>query len=154
MHRFHNEQPQELGGHLLGRRLYETMVYWETADQDPSLSDYALEFGTGLAELPKVVFSTTLESVEGNTRLVRDGCRRGGGEAEGAAGQGPGRRRRRSRLRPDRGGPRREYRPFVYPVVTGGGTPFLPPVEETIDLELIETRTFSSRVVYLRYQRA
>ena len=47
-----------------------------------------------------------------------------------------------------------EYRPFTYPVVVGGGTPFFPPVAETIDLELIETQTFSSRVVYSRYRRA
>ena len=72
-HRFHNEQVGELGGHLLGRRLYETMVYWETADQDPAISDYALEFARILQGLPKVVFSTTLESVEGKSKLVREG---------------------------------------------------------------------------------
>jgi dihydrofolate reductase len=46
-----------------------------------------------------------------------------------------------------------EYRLFVSPVVLGGGTPFFPPGSERIDLELVETRTFGSRVVYLRYRR-
>ncbi len=47
-----------------------------------------------------------------------------------------------------------ELRLFRYPVVIGGGTPFLPPVPEHVPLELIETRTFGSRVIYERYRRA
>jgi dihydrofolate reductase len=47
-----------------------------------------------------------------------------------------------------------EYRLFVSPVVLGGGTPYFPALEERIDLELVETRTFGSRVVYVRYRRA
>jgi dihydrofolate reductase len=46
-----------------------------------------------------------------------------------------------------------EYRLFVNPVVLGGGTPYFPALDERIDLELVETRTFGSRVVYLRYRR-
>jgi dihydrofolate reductase len=44
-----------------------------------------------------------------------------------------------------------EYRLFVNPVVLGGGTPFFPPLDDPIDLELLETRTFGSNVQYLRY---
>jgi dihydrofolate reductase len=47
-----------------------------------------------------------------------------------------------------------ELRMFRYPVVVGGGTPFLPPVTDDIALDLIETRTFGSRVVFERYVRA
>jgi dihydrofolate reductase len=47
-----------------------------------------------------------------------------------------------------------ELRMFRYPVVVGGGTPFLPPVTEYAPLDLIETRMFGSRVVYERYGRA
>jgi dihydrofolate reductase len=47
-----------------------------------------------------------------------------------------------------------EYRPLVYPVALGAGTPYLPALEERIALELVETRTFASRVVYLRYRSA
>jgi dihydrofolate reductase len=46
-----------------------------------------------------------------------------------------------------------ELRMFRYPVVVGGGTPFLPPVTEDVSLDLIETRTFGSRVIYERYRR-
>ena len=47
-----------------------------------------------------------------------------------------------------------ELRMFRYPVVVGGGTPFLPPVTEDVALDLVETRTFGSRVIYERYGRA
>ena len=46
-----------------------------------------------------------------------------------------------------------ELRMFRHPIVVGGGTPFLPPVTEDVPLELIETRTFGSRVIYERYRR-
>ena len=67
--RFHTAQVRELGGYLLGRRLYETMQVWET---DPSLRDN--ELGAAFADvwcaIPKVVFSRTLDSVQGNARLA------------------------------------------------------------------------------------
>ena len=47
-----------------------------------------------------------------------------------------------------------EYRARVYPVLVGGGIPFFPQRERRVDLELVETRTFSSRVVYLHYRVA
>jgi dihydrofolate reductase len=47
-----------------------------------------------------------------------------------------------------------EYRLFVNPVVVGGGTPFFPALETPINLELVETRTFGSRVLYMRYRLA
>ena len=67
--RFHIAQIRELGGYLCGRRLYETMLVWET---DPSLRDN--ELGAAFADvwcaIPKVVFSRTLEGVQGNARLA------------------------------------------------------------------------------------
>src|SRR3954453_22118971 len=71
LHRFHNQQARETGAHLYGRRLYETMRYWETADQQP-LPEPALEFARIWKGLPKIVFSKTLEKVEGNATLVGD----------------------------------------------------------------------------------
>src|SRR3954453_11740662 len=66
---FHTEQTRELGGFLCGRRLYETMLVWDT---DPSLRDN--EAGAAFADvwcaIPKVVFSRTLDSVQGNARLA------------------------------------------------------------------------------------
>ena len=154
LHRFHNEQTRELGGHLLGRRLYETMVYWETADQDPAASEVTVEFARIWQALPKVVFSTTLETVEGNTRLVRDGvaeevARLKQQDGKDLAVGGAGLAGSLAKL-----GLIDEYRLFVIPVVLGGGTPYFPPLRQPIELELVQTRTFGSRVLYMRYRLA
>jgi len=152
LHRFHNEQARELDVHLLGRRLYEVMTYWETAEENnPSAPDYELEFARIWKQLPKLVYSNSLESVEGNARLSRgnvvdevnalkgeDGGQIAVGGAELAA-----------TLTAD--GLVDEYRLFVTPVVLGGGKPFFAKSQQ-LDLELIESRTFSSRFVYLRYR--
>jgi dihydrofolate reductase len=155
LHRFHNEQTRELGVHLCGRGLYETMVYWETADQDPSASEVTLEFARIWQALPKIVFSTTLQRVEGkNTRLAQGdlveevaGLMRqpGGDVAVGGAGLAS---ELIERNLID------EYRLFVSPVVLGGGTPYFPALQRRIDLELLETRTFGGGVLYLRYARS
>lgn len=153
LHRFHNEQTRELGAHLLGRRLYEVMVYWETADEKPSASDYELEFARIWKDLPKIVFSKTLEKVEGKARLVRDGV----AEEVARLKEQPGRdvavggARLASTL--SKLGLIDEYRLFVSPVVLGGGTPYFPALDQRINLELVETRMFASRVVYVRYRR-
>jgi dihydrofolate reductase len=153
LHRFHNRQTRELGVHLCGRRLYEVMLYWETADEDPSAPEHVLEFARIWQDLPKIVFSTTLETVEGNATLATGGVAEevaklkeqpGADVAVGGAGLAS------SLIELDLID---EYRLFVNPVIVGGGTPFFPAREERIDLELVETRTFSSRVVYVRYRR-
>ncbi|MEA2278234.1 MAG: hypothetical protein QOC78_3194 [Solirubrobacteraceae bacterium] len=154
LHRFHNQQTRELGAHLCGRRLYEEMVYWETADQNPSATETALEFARIWQELPKIVFSRTLEKVEGNATLVRDGVaeevaklKEQPGKDVAVGGAGLASTLIELDLVDD-------YRLFVSPVVLGAGTRYFPALEERIDLELVETRTFGSRVVYLRYRRA
>jgi len=153
LHRFHNERVRELGAHLLGRRLYEVMEYWETAHQDPALTDYALEFAQIWKALPKFVFSRTLEKVEGNTKLIRDGVAEAVTQLKAQPGKdiavgGPGLASTCIEL-----GLVDEYQVFIYPVLVGGGTSFFPALDERIDLELVETRTFGSRVVYVRYRR-
>ena len=153
LHQFHNDEVRELGAHLLGRRLYETMVFWETADQDPALPAVMLEFARIWKPLPKIVFSSTLERVEGNATLasgdVADEVARlteepGGDLAVGGAGLAAELIERN--LIDD-------YRLFVSPVVLGAGTPYFPAQEQRIGLELLETRTFGGGVVYLRYAR-
>lgn len=152
LHLFHNEQVRELGAHLLGRRLYETMVYWETADQMPDAGPIELEFAEIWKALPKVVFSHTLDHVEGNTRLAADSLeaevdrlkREAGGDI-GIGGAGLAASAAASGLID-------EYRLFVSPVVLGGGTPYFPPLDHRIQLELVETRTFTGRVLYQRYR--
>ena len=153
LHRFHNQQARETGAHLCGRRLYEEMRYWETADENPSAPEHELEFARIWKDTPKIVFSTTLESVEGNARLVRDGVAEEVAMLKEQPGKelsvgGAGLASTFMRL-----GLIDEYRLFVSPVVLGGGTPYFPALDERIDLELIETRRFGSRVVYVRYRR-
>jgi dihydrofolate reductase len=153
LHRFHNQQTRELGMHLCGRRLYETMVYWETAEENPSASDYELEFARIWKELPKIVFSKTLEKVEGNARLAKDGVAEEIAKLKEEPGKdlavgGAGLASTCMEL-----GLIDEYRLFVSPVVLGGGTAYFPALNERINLELVETQTFGSRVVYVRYRR-
>jgi len=151
--RFWIDEIRQVGVHLLGRRLYETMLYWETADQNPSLDDAELEWAALWNPLPKVVFSTTLSAVEGNARLASGGLveeierlRAEPGESDIAIG-GATLAAEAAAL-----GLIDEYRAMVYPVLVGGGIPFFPRRERRVDLELVETRTFSSGVVYLRYR--
>ena len=103
---FHLEQVRDLGACLCGRRLYETMLPWET-DRALRATDQDVEIG-----------------------------------GAGLAGQALER------------GLVDEFRIFRYPVIVGGGTPLIPPVTDQIDLQLIETRTFNSRVIFERYARA
>jgi dihydrofolate reductase len=148
---FHLARVRGLGAHLCGRRLYETMLPWET---DPSMRDTELgaEFADVWSALPKIVFSRRLDSVQGNARLadssVADEVSKaldatqkdleiGGATLAGAAIEL---------------GLVDELRIFRVPIVVGGGTPYLPPVTEDIPLDLIETRTFDSRVIYERYR--
>ncbi|MFJ5725629.1 dihydrofolate reductase family protein [Streptomyces sp. NPDC093149] len=149
------DEIREVDVHLLGRRLYETMLYWETADQDPSLDDSMLEWAAIWKRLPKVVFSTTLSTVQGNARLASGGLaeeierwRAEPGEGDIAIGGAT------LAAEAAASGLIDEYRARVYPVLVGGGIPFFPQHERRVDLELVENRTFSSKVVHLRYRVA
>lgn len=149
--RFHLGQTRELGGFLCGRRLYETMLPWET---DPSMRDG--ELGAAFADVwsavPKVVFSRTLDSVRGNARLAEApladevAAALATAEKDVAIG-GAGLAAAVIEL-----GLVDELRMFRNPVVVGGGTPFLPQVAGHVRLALAETRTFGSRVIYERYR--
>ncbi len=141
--------------HLMGRRLYETMLYWETADEDPSLDDAGREWSALWKPLPKVVFSTTLSAVQGNARLASGsladeigGLRAEPGEGTIAIGGATLAAEAAASDLID------EYLARVYPVLVGGGISYFPQRERRVDLELVETRTFSSGVVFLRYRVA
>ncbi len=152
LHRVFNAEAREMRTFLYGRRLYELMTgYWPTAASDPAATPAMLEFAEIWRMTPKVVFSTTLERVEWNSRLVR-----GDAVAEVA----------RLKAQPGFdmgvGGPTLastlieaglvdEFRVYVNPVILGAGTRFFPPLDERIALTLVEARTFDSGVVYLRY---
>jgi dihydrofolate reductase len=149
---FHTQQVQETGVQLCGRRLYETMVYWETAEESPLAADH-VKFAQIWKALPKVVFSTTLESVVENTRLASDGVgeevsrlKEQPGKDIAVGGAGLARACMKLELID-------EWRLFVSPVLLGGGTPYFPTLDGRINMELVEMQTFGSRVVYVRYRR-
>ncbi|MFI7357946.1 dihydrofolate reductase family protein [Streptomyces avidinii] len=153
--RFWIDEIRTVDVHLLGRRLYETMLYWETADQDPSLDAAMLEWTALWKPLPKVVFSTTLSAVQGNARLLSGGLaeeierlRAEPGDGDIAIGGATLAAEAAASDLID------EYQAIVHPVLVGGGIPFFPRDERRVDLELVETRTFSSKFVYLRYRVA
>src|SRR3954464_4686279 len=151
--RFHTALVSELGGYLLGRRLYETMLVWET---DPSMRDN--ELGAAFADvwcaIPKVVFSQTLDSVRGNARLAEASLAEEVAAALVATDKDVGIGGAGLAAQAVELGLVDELRMFRHPVVVGGGMPFLPPVTDDIALELIETKTLGSRVIYERYGRA
>lgn len=149
---FHLAQVGELGAYLCGRRLYETMLVWET---DPSLRDSAARaaFADVWCALPKLVFSGTLKSVRGNARLAEAPLPEEIAAALGATDRdvaigGAGLAGAAIEL-----GLVDELRIFRSPVLVGGGTPYLPAVTDEVTLDLVDTRTFGSRVIYERYRR-
>ena len=152
LHTFSNDEEREMSILLYGRRLYELMSgFWPTADADPTAPEYIADFARIWREKPKVVFSRTLDRVDWNSRLVRDGiveeiARLKDQEAGELSIGGP-----ELASTAMKHGLVDEYRLLVHPVVLGSGTPFFPPLDHRIPLRLAETRTFRSGVVFLRY---
>jgi dihydrofolate reductase len=152
LHRFHNEQARATGAHVYGRRLYEVMRAWDTyAEENPSAPEHELEFARIWNETPKLVFSRTLaevgagatlatgdvaETVADLTQRVDGDISVGGADLASTAIEL---------------GLIDELQPVVHPVVAGGGTPYLPPPGGRLELTLLESRTFESGAVYLRY---
>jgi dihydrofolate reductase len=152
LHKFHNEHARELGAQLCGRRLYEVMTYWDTAEEQPSLSDVELEFARIWKQTPKIVVSRTLGQVGANATLISDGVvekvaelKRRPGKDLAVGGAGLASTLAQADLID-------EYRLFISPVVLGSGTRYFPALAQRLELELVQTRTFGSRVVYVRYR--
>ncbi len=153
--RFVTDETRELAAYVMGRRLYETMLYWETADQDRSLDDDGVAWAAIWKPLPKTVFSTTLTTVEGNARLATGSLaeeieRLRAEPADGDIAIGGA----TLAVQAARQGLIDEYRPRVYPVLVGGGIPFYPRCERQVHLELGESRRFGSGTTCLRYRVA
>lgn len=146
------EDIRGVGVHVMGRRLYETMLYWETAEP---VDDAEREWIDLWNPLPKVVFSSTLSTVEGHARLADGGLaeeidrlRDEPGEGDIAIG-GATLAAEAAAL-----GLIDEYRLMVLPVLVGGGLPFFSRNERQVDLELVEARPVGSQAAYLRYRVA
>ena len=154
----HNHFDDLLGGmgaFLHGRVVYELMAaYWPTADADPACTPRVARFARIWREMPKIVFSRTLQRADWNTTVAREvipehiqqlKSQPGGDMVVGGAGIGA------AFMAHDLID---EYRIYVHPVVIGGGKPLFQPSAQTIPLRLAETRTFGNGVVLLRYERS
>ena len=152
LHSFVNEIERPIGTYLYGRRMYETMVFWETAEVTPDQSDPAAEYAGIWRAADKVVFSRSLDQVSSERtrierefdpeeirRLVADADRDvsiGGSELAGEA---------------IREGLVDQYHLFLTPILVGGGTPALPN-DVRVELELVDPHRFGSGVVHLHYR--
>jgi len=155
LHRHFNEQAKAMGAFLHGRVMYELMAqYWPTADSDPDAPEPVVEFAGIWRDMPKIVYSRTLQHADWNATIVRevdaDAVRalkaEPGGDL-GLGGAGVAAAFRELDLID-------EYRVYVHPVLIGRGRPLFPPGDARSDLRLVETRTFGNGVVLLRYERA
>jgi dihydrofolate reductase len=145
------ELEKEVEVHLYGRKLYETMCYWKT---DHNFNSAEREYAKHWNQKPNVVFSRTLESVASNDRLVRDNIAQEVNELK----KGPG------KYMAVGGGEIAstfiklglidEYRVYLRPIVLGKGNPMFQSLTRNLALRFMDSKTFSSGVVLLRYQNA
>ncbi|MFN2462995.1 MAG: dihydrofolate reductase family protein [Candidatus Dormibacteria bacterium] len=138
---------------LYGRKLWDTMSsHWPSADQQPGATPLEIEFARRWRDMPKVVFSSTVRTVDWNTRLVTSDALT-----------------EITRLKAEDGGPMDvggatlaavamraglvdEYVIVTYPVLVGGGTPFFTALDNPVNLKLVETRRFPDGVLMSRYE--
>lgn len=154
LHQHFNDQLREMGAFLDGRVTYELMAaYWPTADADPSSTPAEAEFAGIWRDMPKVVYSRTLQHVEWNATIVRAvvpdevmamKAQPGGDLVVGGADLAA------EFMRHDLID---EFRIYVHPLVLGRGKPLFAVSDLPLDLRLVETRQFGSGVVLLRYDR-
>lgn len=150
----HTDQIRDVGVHLLGRKLYETMLYWEDVRDDPTLDDANRSWTALWNALPKVVFSRTLAAVRAaNSRLATASLvdeierLRAESEAGDIAIGGASLAAEAAAY-----GLIDEYHVTIHPVLVGGGLPLFAHDRSHVDLELVGTRTFPSQVIYLHYR--
>jgi len=147
------DQERAIGLLLYGRKLWEAMSSsWPTRDQQPGATPAQIEFARNWRDTPKVVFSSTLETVDWNARLVS-------GDAVAEI----------TRLKAEVGEPMRvggatlaaaamraglidEYTIVTHPVLIGGGAPFFTALDNWVNLKLVETRTIPGGIVLTRYE--
>ena len=153
LHQYINDQQASIGASLYGRGMYENMsAYWPTADTDPTLPDFVVEFAHIWRAMPKIVFSHTLEKVTGNSRLVKGNAVDTVQKLKAQPGKDLSLRGANLAATFVRLNLIDEYQLFVQPIVLGSGTPYVPPGCDRLNLKLVDTHTFASGVVLLRYQ--
>jgi dihydrofolate reductase len=152
VHAFVNDLERSIGTYLLGRRMYQTMVYWETAHTLPESTPVELDYAEVWQSADKIIYSTTMEDISSaRTRIERDfdpdtvrGLKESAehdlsvGGAELAA-------------QAIKAGLVDEYHLFLNPVIVGGGASALPD-KTRLDLELVDDHRFQNGVVHLHYR--
>jgi len=155
LHHHLNEQLKGMGAFLSGRVTYELMAaVWPTADSDPSSTKPMIEFARIWLDMPKIVYSKTLQRADWNTTVVRDvvpedveqlKAQPGGDLVLGGADLA------RAFMERDLID---EYLIQVHPIVIGTGKPLFPRSGPRVNLRLLETRAFGNGVLQLRYRKA
>ncbi len=151
LHKHFNDLEREIDTLLYGRHMYELMVaYWPTADQDPLAPDVIVEYAQIWKALPKVIFSSTLDSVDWNSRLERGDAVAEVTRLKTQAGRsiGVGGLVLASTLAS--AGLIDEYRLYYVPILLGSGKAAFSQISNRVTLKPVETRTFSSGTVLLR----
>jgi dihydrofolate reductase len=138
---------------LYGRRVWEGMsAHWPTADQQPGATPAHIQYARRWRDMEKVVFSSTISTVEWNTRLVRSDAV---GEMTRLKSEGEGSIDivgATLAAAAMRAGLIDEYAIVTHPVLIGGGTPFFTVLDEWVPLTLVETRTFPDGPLLTRYE--
>jgi dihydrofolate reductase len=153
LHTHFNEELSAMSAFLEGRVMYELMAgFWPTADQSPGATAPTVEFARIWRDMPKIVYSTTLQRADSNTTIVRDVVPEevtrlkslpGGDMVIGGADLAATFIRQHLVD---------EYRVYVHPIVIGQGKPMFQESDRRIPLQLVETRPFGNGVFLLRYQ--
>jgi dihydrofolate reductase len=154
VHFFVNDVVRSVGTFLFGRRMSETMQYWETALDDPELAAYARDFAEIYQAADKVVYSKTLDAAAGaRVRLERSFDPEAVRAMKAASDRDLGIGGPTLAARAIEAGLVDVYSFFIVPVVVGGGTKALPE-NARLDLRLLEEKRFESGIVYLQYEPA
>ncbi len=139
VHQYFNDELRSADTFLYGRKVYEGMAaFWPTADADPAGSPRLADYSQIWKPMPKIVFSRTLEDAEWNTRVV-------GNDIAGEVARPASTFIQQDLID--------EYRLFLHPVVLGDGASLFSGLDDRINLRLVESQTFDSAVVHVRYER-
>lgn len=154
LHSYFNDLLRGMSAFLSGRVTYELMAdFWPTADADPANPPPMVEFASIWRDMPKIVFSRTLERAGWNTTIRREvdveeintlKAESAGDLVVGGADLGA------TFMRHDLVD---EYRISIHPVILGRGRPLFPVSDTPVGLRLVESKTFGNGVVLLHYAR-
>jgi dihydrofolate reductase len=152
VHRFVNDLERPIGTYLYGRRIYETMVYWETAHTLPDQPPFIQDFAGIWQAADKIVYSKTLETPSSaRTRIERDFDPGAVRRMKASAGRDISIGGADLAAQAIKAGLVDEYHLFLTPIIVGGGKQSLPD-NVRLELELLDERRFGNGVVHLHYR--